>query len=163
MSLREWFWPSPRSRAVDMLASVAMRYRVLAANLKQHAEMCNYPTIRAGLEELAAAEEAQAKALEGFLSGNNHQAASGPMIQLDGANNWQRLKADLTLQSQMLSDLNQAIVLLEGRDHHAAVPARPRAEMRHAGARLSACRRSLLQMTFEAAPRQLIDHPANLL
>jgi hypothetical protein len=120
MSLTEWFWPSPRSRAIDMLASVAMRYRVLAASLKQHAAMCKYPTIRGGLEGLATTEEAQADTLDRFLADETCDATPPAFVRLDGANNWQRLKADLTLQSQMLSDLNQAIVLLEGHDHHAA-------------------------------------------
>lgn len=120
MSLTEWFWPNPRSRAIDMLAAAATRYRVLAANLKQHAAMCKYPTIRAGLEGLAATEEAQAETLDRFLADEGRSATSQPIVQLDGANNWQRLKADLTLQAQLLSDLNQAIVLLEGHDHHAA-------------------------------------------
>jgi len=121
MSLREWFWPNPRSRAIDVLASLATHYRVLAASLKQHAAMCQYPTLRAGLEGLAATEEAQAETLKRFLADEGRDAAAPQaIVQLDGANNWQRLKADLALQSQMLSDLNQAIVMLEGRDHHAA-------------------------------------------
>lgn len=120
MSLTEWFWPSPRSRAIGMLASVAMRYRVLAASLKRHAAMCEYPTIRAGLEGLATTEETQADTLDRFLADEACKATPPTIMRLDGANNWQRLKADLTLQAQMLSDLNQAIVLLEGRDHHAA-------------------------------------------
>jgi hypothetical protein len=124
MSLREWFWPNPRSRAIDVLASVATRYRVLAASLKQHAAMCQYPTIRIGLEGLAATEEAQAETLDRFLAGEGRDATPQAIVGLDGANNWQRLKADLTLQSQMLSDLNQAIVLLEGHDHHAAAKLR---------------------------------------
>jgi hypothetical protein len=103
-----------------MLALVAMRYRVLAASLKQHAAMCEYPTIRAGLEGLAATEEAQAERLDRFLADETCNTTPPAIVRLDGANNWQRLKADLTLQAQMLSDLNQAIVLLEGRDHHAA-------------------------------------------
>jgi bacterioferritin (cytochrome b1) len=124
MSLTEWFWQSPRSRAIDMLASVAGRYRVLAANLRNHAAMCKYPTMRAGLEDLAAIEEEQAEALDGILMLDGRKPSPQPIVQLDGANNWQRLKADLTLQAQMLSDLNQAIVILEGRDHHAAAKLR---------------------------------------
>ena len=124
MSLREWFWGSPRSRAIDLLVSVAARYGILIAKLKNHAAMCKYPTIRAGLEGLAATEEAQAEILGQFIATEGRSFIAQPIMQFDGANNWRRLKADLTLQAQMLGDLNQAIVLLDGHDHHAAAKLR---------------------------------------
>ena len=120
MSLMEWFWPDPRLRAIGTLEAVAARYRSLAANLREHAEICKYPTIRAGLEGLAAREEIQTDALKAFLANEGRKLETGVIVHLDGASNWQRLKADLALQTQMLSDLNRAIVLLEGHDHHAA-------------------------------------------
>ncbi|HEX4209891.1 MAG TPA: hypothetical protein VHY56_05825, partial [Candidatus Binataceae bacterium] len=118
MSLTEWFWSNPRSRAIDTLRSLTARYRILGSNLKNHAKMCKYPTIRAGLEMLASTAEVQAKALDGFIAREGRSPAPQPTVRLDGANNWQRLKADLAYHVQMLADLNQAIVLLEGHDHH---------------------------------------------
>ena len=40
MSLTEWFWSNPRSRAIDTIGSLAARYRALAANLEGHAAVC---------------------------------------------------------------------------------------------------------------------------
>jgi hypothetical protein len=119
MSLTEWFWSNPRSRAIDTIGSLAARYRALAANLEGHAAMCRLPTIRASLEVLAVTEKAQAQALDGFLTGEGRTPSLHPALVIDGPSNWQRLQADLALQAKLLSDLNQAIVLLEGHDHHA--------------------------------------------
>lgn len=120
MSLTEWFWSNPRSRAIDEIGSLAARYSALAANLERHASMCRLPTIRASLEALAATEKAQAQALDGFLSGEGRKPSFHPALLIDGPSNWQRLQADLALQAKLLSDLHQAIVSLEGHDHHAA-------------------------------------------
>jgi hypothetical protein len=119
MSLTAWFWSNPRSRALDTISSLAARYRALGANLEGHAAMCRLPTIRANLEVLAATEKAQAQALDGFLTGEGRKPSLHPALLIDGSSNWQRLQADLALQAKLLSDLHQAIVLLEGLDHHA--------------------------------------------
>jgi bacterioferritin (cytochrome b1) len=120
MSLTEWFWSNPRSRAIDRIGSLAARYDALAANIERHAAICRLPTIRASLEELAATEKAHAQALDGLLIGEGRRRMIRQAPLIDGSSNWQRLQADLALQAKLLSELNQAIVLLEGHDHHAA-------------------------------------------
>jgi hypothetical protein len=120
MSLSEWLWPNPRSRALDGIASIAADYRILAANLERHAAACRYPTIRAGLEKLSAAKLEQAEDLCRFLSSDGRAASSPNGRRMDGSSNWLRLKADLALESRLLRELNQAIVRLEGSEHRAA-------------------------------------------
>ena len=120
MSLTEWFSPNPRARAIDSLALIASRYALLADNLKRHAAMCNYPTLRSGLEQLATFQAAQAEAVRTLLEREGRVLRSaGPKPPGASADNWQRLNADLALQGELLRELNQAIVLLEGREHHA--------------------------------------------
>lgn len=124
MSLTEWFWSNPRSRAIETISSLVARYRDLAANLEQHAARCRLPTIRASLEALAVTENAQAQALDAFVTAQGRRPSLHSALLIDGSSNWQRLQADLASQAKLLSDLNQAIVLLEGHDHHAAAQLR---------------------------------------
>jgi len=65
-------------------------------------------------------EAAQAEALRLYLERESlpPTPVSTPLAGA-AANNWQRLNADLALQAELLRELNQVIVLLEGREHHA--------------------------------------------
>jgi hypothetical protein len=120
MSLTDWFWPKPRSRALGTIGSIAASYRMLSASLERHAAACSYPTIRAGLQKLSAAKSEQAESLSKFLASEENRPSAPSVNGVDGASNWQRLKADLALESQLLRELNQAIAQLEGRQHQAA-------------------------------------------
>lgn len=120
MSLSEWFWPKPRLRALANIDSIAARYRTLAVNLESHASACAYPTIRSGLQKLSAAKLEQAEALDRFLASEGSEPSAATVNRADGASNWQRLKTDLALESQLFRELNQAIARLEGGEHQAA-------------------------------------------
>ena len=120
MSLTEWFWPKPRSRALDTVASIAARYRILAANLERHAAATGYPSIRAGLQKLSGTKLKQAEDLLRFLQSEKREVPAANETHFDGASNWQRLKGDLEAELHLFRELNQAIVQLEGGEHQAA-------------------------------------------
>jgi hypothetical protein len=120
MSLTEWFWPNSRPRGLETIGSIAARYRILAASLERHAAACAYPTIRAGLQRLAATKFEQAEDLVRLLTPEHRGVSVPDGLRVDGASNWRRLKADLETELHLFRELNQAIVQLEGRDHQAA-------------------------------------------
>jgi hypothetical protein len=120
MSLTEWFWPNSRSRALDTIASIAARYRILAVNLDRHATASGYPSIRAGLQKLSAAKVEQAEDLRRFLGSEKHELREAQELPLNGASNWLRLKADLEAELHLFRELNQAIAQIEGGEHQAA-------------------------------------------
>jgi bacterioferritin (cytochrome b1) len=96
---------SPRKRLLDRLAETAADAEALAANLTRHTEMCTYPTLRAGLAEVAAAETAQANAMRQLLLENDvwPKLANRPLHE--GSSNWERLRNDLDLQVKILRAL----------------------------------------------------------
>jgi len=97
---------SPRSRLLNQLAETAADAEMLAANLTRHADMCTYPTLRAGLEEQAAAETARANAMRQLLLqyGICPRSPSKPFHE--GSSNWERLRNDLALQVKILRALH---------------------------------------------------------
>lgn len=97
---------SPRSRLLNRLAETAADAELLAANLTRHTEMCTYPTLRAGLEELSAAETARANAMRQLLRQNavSPKFPSKPLHE--GSSNWERLRNDLMLQVKILRELH---------------------------------------------------------
>jgi hypothetical protein len=97
---------SPRKRLLSRLAETAADAELLAANLTRHTEMCTYPTLRAGLEEVAAAETAQANAMRQLLLENGVWPTLPDTPALEGSSNWERLRNDLALQVKILRALH---------------------------------------------------------
>ena len=96
---------SPRNRLLKRLAATAADAENLAANLRRHAQMCTYPTIRDRLEELCESAATQANEMRELLLGNGvwPQLPSAPVHE--GANNWERLRNDLTAAVAILRAL----------------------------------------------------------
>jgi bacterioferritin (cytochrome b1) len=102
-------WLSPGSRLLDQLAEIAAQSESLAANLTRHAEMCDYPTLKSGIEELAKAETAQANALRELLLAHNCWPKLSKRALREGSSNWERLRDDLALQVRILRALQAQI------------------------------------------------------
>jgi hypothetical protein len=101
---------SPQARLLAELAVTAGGYETLATNLKRHAELCTYPTLRAGLERLAAAEAAQERKLRAVLLDRGVWPRPSSEPQREGFSNWERIGSDLALGSKLFRDLNWQIV-----------------------------------------------------
>jgi bacterioferritin (cytochrome b1) len=99
-------WLSPRERLLHRLAGVAGDAETLATRLTRHAQMCRYPTLKAGLKELAAAETEQAKAMRELLLADNMWPKLRDLAQREGSSNWERLQNDLALQVEILRALH---------------------------------------------------------
>jgi hypothetical protein len=99
---------SRRPRLLDHLAVSAGRFEKLAADLKHDAEKCAYPNIKAGLEQLATAESAQAQALREMLLGRGSSPRPDD-TPAHGSNNWERLSNALALQVALHRELNVEI------------------------------------------------------
>jgi bacterioferritin (cytochrome b1) len=100
---------SPRSRLLNRLAETAADAETLAANLTRHTEMCSFPTLRAGLEELAAAETARADAMRQLLLQYSLRPRPPIKPSHEGSNNWERLQNDLALQVKILRALQSQL------------------------------------------------------
>jgi hypothetical protein len=100
---------SPRTRLLDQLAQIAGHLETLAANLKHHAALCSYPTIKAGLERLGSAEAAQSNVLHEVLLDRGVWPKLPETPVRDGSNNWERLNFDLTMLVALSRDLNVQI------------------------------------------------------
>jgi bacterioferritin (cytochrome b1) len=102
-------WLSPRKRLLNRLAETAADAEGLAANLTRHAELCTYPTLKAGLKELATTETGQANAMRQLLL-DNGGSPQLPIVPLhDGSSNWERLRNDLALQVRILRALHSQL------------------------------------------------------
>lgn len=97
---------SPTRQLLNRLAETAADAETLAANLARHTEMCSYPTIRAGLEELAASETARANAMHQLLQQNGARPKLSRRPSHEGSSNWERLRNDLALQVKILRALH---------------------------------------------------------
>ncbi|HKV55461.1 MAG TPA: hypothetical protein VJN94_12560 [Candidatus Binataceae bacterium] len=97
---------SPRIRLLRQFAETAGRAETLAANLARHAELCIFPTLKAGLEQLTAAEATQANAMRELLFENGSWPQTPKPSAHDGSNNWERLRSDLDLQVEILRALH---------------------------------------------------------
>jgi len=91
---------------LNRLAETAADTETLAANLTRHAEMCSYPTLRAGVEELAAAETARANAMRQLLLQYGLWPKLPNKPSHEGSSNWERLRNDLMLQVKILRALH---------------------------------------------------------
>ena len=100
---------SPRKRLLNRLAETAADAEMLAASLTRHTEMCAYPTLKAGLEELAAAEAAQANAIRKLLLQNGAWPKLAGQAPHEGSSNWERLRNDLALQVKILRALQSQL------------------------------------------------------
>jgi hypothetical protein len=101
---------------LEGLAVVAGRYETLAQRLKRHAELCTYPNIKAGLERLAEDEAGQANALRRILADLGAWPRLAETSSHDGSSNWERVSADLALQTKLFRELNTQVVEWEGVD-----------------------------------------------
>jgi bacterioferritin (cytochrome b1) len=100
---------SRRKRLLNRLAETAADAETLAANLTRHTELCSYPTLRAGLERLAAVETAQANAMRELLLQNGGWPKLSSTLPHQGSSNWERLSNDLALQVKILRGLNSQL------------------------------------------------------
>jgi hypothetical protein len=101
---------------LERLAVVAGRYETLAQRLKRHSELCTYPNIKAGLERLAEDESGQANALTRILADLGASPRPAETPSHDGSSNWERVSADLALQTGLFRELNTQVVEWEGVD-----------------------------------------------
>ena len=111
---------SPKTRMLERLAVVAGRYESLAQRLERHAELCTYPNIKAGLERLAEDEADQANALRRVLADLGAWPRLAETPSHDGSSNWERISADLALQTELFRELNTQVVEWEGVDPNVA-------------------------------------------
>jgi hypothetical protein len=111
---------SPKTQMLERLAVVAGRYEALAESLKRHAELCTYPNIKAGLERLAEDEARQANALRRILADLGAWPRLAETPSHDGSSNWERVGADLALQTELFRELNTQLVEWEGVDSNVA-------------------------------------------
>jgi bacterioferritin (cytochrome b1) len=100
---------SPRSRLLNRLAETTADAETLAADLTRHTEMCSYPTLRAGLKDLAAAETAQADMMRRLLLQNGGCPKIPNKPSHEGSSNWERLQKDLALQIKILRALQSQL------------------------------------------------------
>ncbi len=108
------------ARRLTRLAQVAGDSERLAQNLKRHAELCDAPNIKTGLEALAIAEASDAKALRDLLLPRRIWPTRSATIEREGASNWARISADLAAELEMVRALNGAIAEWEGVDREIA-------------------------------------------
>jgi hypothetical protein len=111
---------SPKTRMLERLAVVAGRYEALAESLKRHAELCTYPNIKAGLEHLAEDKAGQANVLRRILADLGAWPRLAETPSHDGSSNWERVGADLALQTELFRELNTQLVEWEGVDSNVA-------------------------------------------
>ena len=102
-------WLSPKSRLLNRLAETAAEAEALAGNLTRHTELCTYPTLRAGLQALAAAETAQANTMRQLVLRNGVSPKVPLLPPHQGASNWERLSNDLALQVKIVRALRSQV------------------------------------------------------
>jgi hypothetical protein len=100
---------SPRMRLLQLLAETAGDAELLAAKLSRHAKLCTYPNIRAGLDEIAAGESAQAAVIRQLLLDRGVSPKLPVNPSHDGSSNWERLQRDLALQVKILRSLRSQV------------------------------------------------------
>jgi hypothetical protein len=96
---------APQTRLFAELAQIAGRNEILADRLHRHARLCPSPTVATALEQVADKQAAHARSLSTLLA-QHGVAAKPPDVPLrDGANNWERVGADL----QLLMEISRAL------------------------------------------------------
>ena len=140
---------SPRKRLLKSLAEIAGNAELLAANLTRHTEMCSYPTLRVSLEELAAAEAAQANAVRELLLHNGVWPKLPNQPPHEGSSNWERLRNDLAIQVKILRALHAQIA--EWTPVDAQIAERLRETAKNAGRHID----QLRDLTLKCDPQAL--------
>jgi hypothetical protein len=107
---------SPRTRMLRRLAMIAGESARLAASVKRHAAMCDYPGLKSGLETAALAEAADAQTLRALLLAHDVWPALPKPELREGASNWARIGADLAAEVELVRSLNAAVAEWEGVD-----------------------------------------------
>jgi hypothetical protein len=107
---------SPRARRLERLAVIAAQSEDLSLTLARHAEQCDYPALKPGLEKLAGLEAADSRKLRAILLARGTQPATLDASASDGANNWARINADLAAEIEILRALTAAIAEWQGPD-----------------------------------------------
>lgn len=107
---------SPRTRMLRRLATIAGESERLAASLKRHAAMGDYPGLKLGLATAALAEAADAQALRVLLLAHDVWPALPTAELREGANHWARIGADLAAEVELVRSLNAAVAEWEGVD-----------------------------------------------
>jgi bacterioferritin (cytochrome b1) len=107
---------SPRWRLLKRLAETAGDAELLAASLMRHTEMCGYPALRTGLEEVAAAETTQANGLRQLLLQHGIWPKLPARPAHEGSSNWERLRNDLALQVKIFRALQSQFSQWNGID-----------------------------------------------
>ncbi len=111
---------SPRQRLLNEVADIAGRVESLVERLGRHAEMCAYPNIKAGLEQLAEREGVHLKALKAILAGNAMWPRPPEPPSHEGSNNWERLSGDLEMLAEISRLVNRQAVNWEPVDEQMA-------------------------------------------
>jgi len=122
---------SPRVRRLHRLAAIAGESERLAASLKHHAEMCDFPALKAGIETAALAEAADAKVLRTALLERDVWPALPAAAVGEGANQWARINSDLNAEVELIRALNLAVAEWEGVEPAIAERLRLLAEGKH--------------------------------
>jgi hypothetical protein len=107
---------SMRARMWHRLAAIAGESERLAASLKRHAGLCNYPGLKSGLETAALAEAADAQTLRALLLAHDIWPALPAAEFSEGANHWARVGADLAAEVELVRSLNSSVAEWEGVD-----------------------------------------------
>jgi HPt (histidine-containing phosphotransfer) domain-containing protein len=116
------------ARLIGELASVAASQRLLADRLHRHAHQCSSPAVAAGLEELAEREAGHERALSAMVARRGARLKAPEAYFRDGANNWERISADLELFLEIHRALSRQVIDWEDVDALLAAELRQIAE-----------------------------------
>ncbi len=111
---------SSETRLSNELAEQVGRNEDLAARLSRHAAMTAYPYIKTGVQALAAREAIHLKRLKAILSARNLWPRPPEPVARDGANNWERLSADLEHLGSLAAAFHRAAAEWESVDQNVA-------------------------------------------
>jgi len=116
MGFFDRFLPSSHKTALAQLAELAGRKEALIDRLARHAAMCSYPTIRTGLERIAAQQSEGFKVLRSLLAERQMWPRPPESTPHEGSNNWERLNHDLAMLGMVVGEIEKASRVWEGID-----------------------------------------------
>jgi hypothetical protein len=111
---------SSETRLSNELAALVGKNEDLVARLERHSAMTTYPNIKSGVEALAGKEAGHLKRLRAILSARNLWPRPPEPAAREGANNWERLSADLELLESLAAAFHRAAAEWEGVDQEVA-------------------------------------------